>query len=174
MLVRIRAHLENWSDHDDVIKWKHFQHYWPFVRGIHRWPVNSPHKGQWRGALMFSLICAWINAWVNNREAGDLQCHHAHCDVTVMCLSKPMGPSKVNLLLCQYKAKLQWKGTKWHKLILPKMIITMLLIVWCCISPVAGNMILQKKKCVSGVTTFPWDQRVKDRSVWVFLCFVYM
>ena len=47
--------------HDDVIKWKHFPRYWPFVRGIHRWPVNSPHKGQWRGALMFSLICAWIN-----------------------------------------------------------------------------------------------------------------
>ena len=33
----------------------------PFVRGIHRWPVNSPHKGQWRGALMFSLICALNN-----------------------------------------------------------------------------------------------------------------
>ena len=48
-------------DHDDVIKWKHFPRYWPFVRGIHRSPVNSPHKGQWRGALMFSLICAWIN-----------------------------------------------------------------------------------------------------------------
>ena len=29
-------------------------------------PVNSPHKGQWRGALMFSLICVWINGWVNN------------------------------------------------------------------------------------------------------------
>ena len=43
--------------HDDVIKWKHFPRYWPFVRGIHRSPVNSPHKGQWRGALMFSLIC---------------------------------------------------------------------------------------------------------------------
>ena len=39
--------------HDDVIKWKHFPRYWRFVRGIHRWPVNSPHKGQWRGALMF-------------------------------------------------------------------------------------------------------------------------
>ena len=38
--------------------------YWPFVRGIHRSPVNSPHKGQWRGALMFSLICTWINSWV--------------------------------------------------------------------------------------------------------------
>ena len=46
--------------HDDVIKWKHFPRYWPFVRGIHRSPVNSPHKGQWRGALMFSLICVWI------------------------------------------------------------------------------------------------------------------
>ena len=32
---------------------------------------NAPHKGQWRGALMFSLICAWINRWVNNREADD-------------------------------------------------------------------------------------------------------
>ena len=50
--------------HDDVIKWKHFPRYWPFVRGIHRWPVNSPHKGQWRGAMMFSLICAWRNDWV--------------------------------------------------------------------------------------------------------------
>ena len=52
--------------------------------GIHRSPVNSPHKGQWRGALMFSLICAWINGWVNNRESGDLSRHRAHYDVTVM------------------------------------------------------------------------------------------
>ena len=44
--------------HDDVIKWKHFPRYWPFVEGIHRSPVNSPHKGQWRGAMTFSLICA--------------------------------------------------------------------------------------------------------------------
>ena len=70
--------------HDDVIKWKHFPPNWPFVRGIHRSPVNSPHKGQWRGALMFSLICVWINDWVNNREVGDLRCYHAHYDATVM------------------------------------------------------------------------------------------
>ena len=70
--------------HDDVIKWKHFPRYWPFVRGIHRSPVNSPHKGQWRGALMFTLICARINGWVNNREAGDLRRHSAHSDVIVM------------------------------------------------------------------------------------------
>ena len=52
---------------------------------IHRSPVNSPHKGQWRGALMFSLICIWINGLVNNREAGDLRCHHSHYDITIMC-----------------------------------------------------------------------------------------
>ena len=74
-----------WSDdHDDVIKWKHFRRYWPFVRGIHRSTVKSPHKGQWRGALMFSLIRAWINAWVNNGEAGDLRRHRAHYDVTLV------------------------------------------------------------------------------------------
>ena len=54
------------------------------MRGIHRSPVNSPHKGQWRSALMFSLISAWINGWVNNLEAGDLRRHHAHYDVIVM------------------------------------------------------------------------------------------
>ena len=70
--------------HDDVIKWNPFPRYWPFVRGIHRSPVNSPHKGQWRGALMFSLICAWINDWVNNREAGDLRRHLGHYDVNVV------------------------------------------------------------------------------------------
>ena len=76
-----------YDDHDDVIKWKHFPRYWPFVRGIHRSPVNSPHKGQWRGALMFTLICARINGWVNNREAGDLRRYRAHYDVIVMIAS---------------------------------------------------------------------------------------
>ena len=47
-------------------------------------PVNSPHRGQWRGALMFSLIGVWINGWVNNREAGDLRRHRGHYDVNVM------------------------------------------------------------------------------------------
>ena len=76
------AGLFRW--HDDFIGWKYFPCYWSFVRGISRSPVNSPYKGQWRGALVFSLICAWINDWVNNREAGDLRCHRAHYDVNVM------------------------------------------------------------------------------------------
>ena len=70
--------------HDDVIKWKHFPRNWPFVRGIHRSPVNSPHKGQWHAALMLTLICLWLNDWVNNREAGDLRRYRAHYDVIVM------------------------------------------------------------------------------------------
>ena len=49
-------------------------------------PVNSPHKGQWRGTLMFSLICARINCWVNNHEAGDLRRHPTHYDVIVMAV----------------------------------------------------------------------------------------
>ena len=73
--------------HDDVFKWKRFPRYWPFVRGIHRWPVNSPHKGQCRGGLIFSLIRAWINDWVNSREASDLRRHRAHYDANVMVLS---------------------------------------------------------------------------------------
>ena len=70
--------------HADVIKWKHFPRYWPFVWGIHRSPVNSPHKGRWRGVLMLSLICDWINDSVNNHEAGDLRRHRVHYDVIVM------------------------------------------------------------------------------------------
>ena len=51
---------------------------------IFRVTGHSPYKGQWRGALMFSLICTLTNSWVNNRDAGDLRRHRAHYDVTVM------------------------------------------------------------------------------------------
>ena len=43
-----------------------------------------PHKGQWRRALIFSLICAWINGWINNHEADDSRRHSANYDVTVI------------------------------------------------------------------------------------------
>ena len=56
------AILLAFGSHDDVIKWKHFPHYWPFVRVIHRSPVDYPYKDRWRGALIFSLICAWTNS----------------------------------------------------------------------------------------------------------------
>ena len=70
--------------------WRHqmetFSRYWPFMRYAGNSPVTRefPHKGQWRGALMFSSIYARINGWVNNREAGDLKRNRAHFDVTAM------------------------------------------------------------------------------------------
>ena len=86
--------------YDDVIM-EQIPRYWLFVRGIHRWPVDSPHKGQWRGAL----ICAWINVWTNNRNADDLRRHRDHYDVTVMLTSStvvyPDGPLyMVPAILC--------------------------------------------------------------------------
>ena len=68
-------------------QWKHFLCYWPFVRGILQSPVVSPHKGQWRGSLMFSLICAWTNGWTNTRDGGYLRPHRARYDVTNESLS---------------------------------------------------------------------------------------
>ena len=64
-------------------------------------PVNSPHKGQWRGALMFPLICVWINDWVNNREAGDLRRYRIHYDVIVMISWNLTGSQEVNNVLYQ-------------------------------------------------------------------------
>ena len=69
---------------DDVIKWKRFPRYWPLVGGIHRSPVDSPHKGQWCRALVLSLICTSTNGWAKNRDAGDLRSHRGHDDVTVI------------------------------------------------------------------------------------------
>ena len=73
------------SRNDDVIKWKPFRVTGPFLMGIHRCRVDSPHKDQWRGASVFSLIRSWTDRGSNNRDAGDLRRHRALYDVTVMC-----------------------------------------------------------------------------------------
>ena len=79
----MRSDLEH-TTNDNVIKWKHLLHDWPFVRGIHQSPVDCPLKDQWCGALMFSLICAWTNDWANNQDASNLRCHCTYYDVNVM------------------------------------------------------------------------------------------
>ena len=65
--------MDHQLNHDDIIEWKCFPRYWPFLRGIHR----SVTK-------MFSLICAWTSGWVNNAKVGDLRPHCAHNDITVI------------------------------------------------------------------------------------------
>ena len=63
--------------------WRHHMDTFSALRAI--CVGNSPiHKGQWRRALMFSLICVWINGWVNSGGAGDLRCYRAHYDFIVM------------------------------------------------------------------------------------------
>ena len=74
------------TDHDDVFKWKHFPRHWPFVWEIHRLPVNSPHKDQWRGDLVFSLICA-LNKRLSKQSWGwwfetPTRSLWRHCNVT--------------------------------------------------------------------------------------------
>ena len=83
--------------HDDVIKWKHFPRHLPFVRGIHLSPVNSPRKGQWRRAMMFSLICVWINSWVNSREAGDLRRRRVVSWLTISIITNTMYDVHISL-----------------------------------------------------------------------------
>ena len=104
--------------HDDVIKWKHFPCYWPFVWGIHWSPVNSPRKGQWRGALLFSLICAWINGWVNNHEAGDLRHHCAHYDVTLMLPAGPLYPVTCTMAVGKWWCKEITENWHWANIVL--------------------------------------------------------
>ena len=99
--------------------------------GIHRWPVNSPHKGQWRGALMFSLICAWINGCVNIRGAGDLRRHRTLYNVTVMPVPDPMqayqgGPMRFywiyrihQLVVCDWKLHIKILRDTWIHLWYP-------------------------------------------------------
>ena len=75
--------VQSRSNHDHVIKWKHFPHYWPFVRGIHghRW---IPRTNASDAEFWFLFDLRWANSWASNRYAGGLKRYRAHYDVTVM------------------------------------------------------------------------------------------
>ena len=64
----------------NVIKWRYFPRYWPVVLGIHRSPVNSPHKGQWRGTLVCVFFDLRLNKRLSKRDTGELRRHSAHYD----------------------------------------------------------------------------------------------
>ena len=104
---RIQVNSIYWypiSESVDAIKWKYFLRYWPFVRVIHRSPVDSPHKGHWCWALMFSFICAWTNGWIDNQDAGDFRRHCANYDITVMVIWKQrMLSTDPTSICCQHE-----------------------------------------------------------------------
>ena len=87
-IILWRAHNTCENPRVQISWWRHqmetFSALLAFCAGDSSVLVNFPHKDQWRGALFFSLICARINDWVNNREVGDLRRHHCHYDVNVM------------------------------------------------------------------------------------------
>ena len=68
--------------HDDVIKCKHFPRHWPFCAGNST--VTAEFPSQRPVTRVFSLICAWTNGWVNNRDSGNLMRHRAYNNVIVM------------------------------------------------------------------------------------------
>ena len=101
------TYLLTYSLHEDIIKRKHFPHYWPFVRVIHWSPVNSPQKKPVTPSFDVFFICTWINCWVKNCEAGDMRRHCAHYDVILLwlCPSKlclPLELSFLYLFKCFY------------------------------------------------------------------------
>ena len=113
ILVRFPSNV---TKHDDVIKWKHFPYYWLCAQGIHQSRVNSPHKGQWCGALMFSLIYARTNGKTNNRDASGLRRNRTHYDVTVMISSlksKWQLVSKQQAFIWSSDDSLHWQRMGW-------------------------------------------------------------
>ena len=99
------------SLHNDVIKWKHFPHYWPFIEECtsHWWiPLTKVSDESF---LIFSLMCTWINNWVNSSEAGDLRHYCAHHEVIVMSLI-------VTQVECNVKFRTKWQ--RWSIIILWK------------------------------------------------------
>ena len=65
-------------------------------------PVDSSHKYQRRGALMFSLICTWTNGWANKWNACDLRRHCAHYEITVMNIWRFADDIMKSVLLIHY------------------------------------------------------------------------
>ena len=105
-----RHQMETYSASLDFVRGIHRR-----LRGIHRSPVNSPHTDQWRGALMFSLICAWTGNWVNNQDAGDLRRYRTHYDVTAMWCRMVIQWSGQPWYLSAFNASILnwWNGSNW-------------------------------------------------------------
>ena len=112
----IQAGESRTRGHDDVIKWEHFPRYCLFVWGIHLSPENSPHKRQWRGALIFfSMICPWRNGWANHRDAGDLRRPRANFHVTVMWRVNPARFTDLNVSAWVLSLYRMFKCIQLHK-----------------------------------------------------------
>ena len=90
--IKLISRIDNLGvSQDGVIKWKHFSHYWPFVRAP-RWIPRT--KASDAELSWFFFLCAWIHRLVNNREPGDLRRFRPHYDVIVMLGNCPQAWSR--------------------------------------------------------------------------------
>ena len=64
--------------HVGVMIWRHFPHYWRFIRGVRLSLVDSIHKEPVLQTFDVTLMLAQINCWINTQAAGDLRRHDAH------------------------------------------------------------------------------------------------
>ena len=88
------------------------------MRGIHRSPVDYPHKGQWHGALSCILTCAWTNGSANNRDAGDLRRSlWRHCDGIMYEKSNPISNNARSMWHTEHKSSSIWQlcCDWWHR-----------------------------------------------------------
>ena len=75
--------------HDEVIKWKHFPRYWPFVRGNHRPPVNDVTEMR---ASVGTKATLWSCSLCMNTVKG----------------SNLLGQDCDHLLRCAYRLQISW------------------------------------------------------------------
>ena len=102
--------------HDDVINWKRFPRYWPFVWEIHRSPVNSPHKGP----VTHTLMLVRITCYTNSRNDRWFETTWRSCDVIVMSsdyVTDYVGSTRIismsgNNRKCKYLFKMQYQSRK--------------------------------------------------------------
>ena len=91
---------------------------------FHRWIPHTKASGSelWYSLWSFdvSLICIWIQGWVNTREAGCLRRHRGHYDVIVM-ITYSHGTDKLHNISELRSVKLfhLWKNwlMMWHTMI---------------------------------------------------------
>ena len=72
------------TEHDDVMVRKRFPSYWPFVRGIHRSPVNSPHN--WSVTQSSDVLFAVSPDKLQNKQSSCqwFETPWRSCDITVL------------------------------------------------------------------------------------------
>ena len=75
---KMSAHDRANPSHDGALKWKHFPRYWPFVRGIHQWPLDSLHNGSMIRGFDVSFDVSLRKLLNKQLKTGEIRCLGGH------------------------------------------------------------------------------------------------